>query len=246
VFTLVLPRFFGFAPAAGHRDGLSGRSGHPDREPTPVTHPATDKENVQRETRIAGKAVADVLGALRGSDIEAAGQALSDIYLTYFDTLWQFAYRWTRSRDQAEELVHDVFFRVWTRREALELSGEIIAYLRLAVRNQIYKQARHSAVIGRMQRAVEGQITDLPAMGSVVHPETSVEESDIDRIMANALATVTPRDRDVVTMRFVDRMTLDEIASLLGVSKSRVRTILARVALRLAPAFEGLRNNKSE
>jgi RNA polymerase sigma-70 factor (ECF subfamily) len=242
VFSLTLPRIFGFASAAGDPSETSARSGRPAREKEPAAHVTAESDEVRQETTIAGKPAADVLSALRGTDVEAASQALTDIYLTFFDTLWHFAYRWTRSRDHAKEVVHDVFFRLWTRRETLEVGGEIIAYLRLAVRNHIYDDARHTAVITRMERAVEAHEADLPAMGSVPHPETSLDEVEIDRIVAAALAAIAPRDRDVVTMRLVDRMTLDEIARTLGVSKSRVRTILTRAMMRLAPAFEALRS----
>jgi RNA polymerase sigma-70 factor (ECF subfamily) len=238
VFTLALPRFFGFAPAAGDRDGPPARRV---RKSDLAAKGNSEVESATHETTIAGRPATELLHALSGTDIQAASQALSDIYLTYFQTLWQFAYRWTRAQDEAEELVQNVFFSLWTRRETLDIGGEIITYLRVAVRNQIYKRARHSAVIGRMERAVEGEITDVPAMGRVVDPETSLDEADIDRLIDKALSTISQRDRDVVTMRFVERMTFDEIASVLGVSKTRVRAILARVTQRLIPVFAKLR-----
>lgn len=170
-----------------------------------------------------------------------ASQALADIYFTYFKTLWHFAFRWTRSRDQAKELVHDVFLRLWTRRTTLDIRGEIIFYLRSAVRNEVYNAAKHTAVVTRMEAAVEGEISEVPAIGQAVDPETALEEREIDRIVAAALAGISQRDRDVVTMRWIDRMTLEEIASEFGISKSRVRTILARAAERIAPALEDFR-----
>lgn len=126
-------------------------------------------------------------------------------------------------------------------RTTLKLRGEVIVYLRGAVRNHVYLDARHSGVIARMETAFAGETAELPAMGKVVHPDTSLDQAEIDRVVAKALAAIAPRDRDVVTMRWIDRMTLDEIASILGVSKSRVRTILARATARLMPALDGLR-----
>ena len=241
MFSLVLPRFFGFAPAADDRNEGQAR---PSRLPSAADDGPLrpdDPADVVGESPIGGRPAADVLHALRGTDLEAARQALSDIYLTYFDTLRRFAYHWTLSQDDAEELVQDVFFRLWTRRATLAVNGAIVGYLRRAVRNQVYMRARHASVIGRMERAVQSAGLDMPAMGSVGDPEAAVDAADIDRIMANALATVAPRDRNVVTMRFVERMTCEEIASILGVSRTRVRAILARVTRRLVPAFEELR-----
>jgi RNA polymerase sigma-70 factor (ECF subfamily) len=200
----------------------------------------SETEHVSRQTTIADRPAADVLTALISPDIEVAREALTDIYETYFTTLWDFAYRWTRSRDQAKELVHDIFLDLWTRRTTLDLRGEIIFYLRSAVRKQVYNVAKHTAVVARMEAAVEGEIAGPPAIGRVIDPDIALEEAEIDRIVAKALAGISQRDRDVVIMRWIDRMTLDEIASEFGISKSRVRTILAKAVRRIAPALNRL------
>lgn len=168
---------------------------------------------------------------------------MSDIYLAYFETLWHFAYRWTRSRSRAEEVVHDVFLALWTRRTTFILRGDLIVYLRSAVRKEIYDEIRHTAVVARMESAVEGRTVDVPAIGRVADPQAALEEADAERMVRAALATISPRDRDVFTMRWVDRMTLDEIALELRVSRTRVRTILARAMARLAPVLERLHEN---
>jgi len=242
VFSLVLPRFFGFAPAAGDRGERAPRSATRTRQDDAIVLPTPAAEEPVRQTVIAGRPAADVLNSLGGADIEAASQALADIYFTYFKTLWHLAFRWTRSRDHAKELVHDVFLRLWTRRTTLDIRSEIIFYLRSAVRNEVYNAAKHTAVVARMEATIEGNSSDVPAIGQVVDPERALDEREIDRIVATALAGISQRDRDVVTMRWIDRMTLDEIASEFGISKSRVRTILARAAERIAPALKDFRH----
>jgi len=120
--------------------------------------------------------------------------------------------------------------------------GEIIFYLRSAVRKKVYDEIRHATVVTRMEAAVDRDAAELPAIGQIAGPELAYDEADTERTVNRALAAISPRDRDVLTMRWIDRMTLDEIASDLGVSKTRIRTILARAIGRIRPALEGLRD----
>ncbi len=46
-------------------------------------------------------------------------------FRAYHPTLCQFAYRYVRSREVAEELVHDVFAKLWEGRRRLEVRDSL-------------------------------------------------------------------------------------------------------------------------
>ncbi|GLY42962.1 hypothetical protein Amsp01_089850 [Amycolatopsis sp. NBRC 101858] len=67
--------------------------------------------------------------------------------------------------------------------------------------------------------------------------DTSEYTKSDDRLMLKgALAELSPRDRDIVRMRFVDELTQSQIAERIGVSQMQVSRLLAR-------ALEQLRNH---
>src|SRR5699024_10356671 len=61
-------------------------------------------------------------------------QALEELFSKYYDRLCDFAFQYVRSFDLSEEVVSDVFFKVWLKREALTVTGNFKAYLYTAVR----------------------------------------------------------------------------------------------------------------
>jgi RNA polymerase sigma-70 factor (ECF subfamily) len=187
--------------------------------------------------QIAGRTTADILRALGGADAEQAREALSATYETYFDRLWRFAYRRTGVADVAKEIVHDVFLALWGRRDTVTITGDLGVYLYGAVRNRAYKAHRHTAVVTRLETAVERNTIEPPAVGQVAGPEQLLDESEAERLLRELLASVPARDRDVLTLRWFHSMTYGAIAESLGVSVSQVRTILARNEAQLLAVF---------
>lgn len=61
----------------------------------------------------------------------------------------------------------------------------------------------------------------------------------LQRELAQALAGLTPRDRDVALSRFRDDQTLQEIGDRLGVTRERVRQLEVKVRAKLRAALDG-------
>src|SRR5699024_7125037 len=53
----------------------------------------------------------------------------------YYDRLYQFAFSIVKNREDVEEIIHDVFLKIWRLRENLPESDKFTAYLYRAVKN---------------------------------------------------------------------------------------------------------------
>ena len=238
------PRIFIFfaGPDASERSGGRGKRQKDTIERSFQEN--TDLVAEQREkiaktpTCVDGKSQAEILVLVRGGDLHA----FEAVYRTYFPLLWKFAYSLVRSRDAAEELLHDLFLMLWERHETLEVHEDLGVYLQVAVRNRAYKHSRHANVVRRLEQAIERHTVDLPAMGQIAGPEAEFDTAEITRVFKEALAAVPERDRQIVIMRWEDGLTFDEIARILGLSKTRIRAIVARVQERVRPFFERIRD----
>src|SRR5690242_392109 len=88
--------------------------------------------------------------ALSGTDPTGAGAAAFDrLFEAYFDRLRRFAYRYLRSWEEAEDVVHDVFVRLWARHDQLSSIADIEAYLYTATRNRAMSRLKHLALTDR-------------------------------------------------------------------------------------------------
>lgn len=61
-----------------------------------------------------------------------------EIYLIYYPRLFLFALKLTGSREESEEIIQDVFIRLWQKEGLLEIKYSIRAYLFRAVHNACF------------------------------------------------------------------------------------------------------------
>jgi RNA polymerase sigma-70 factor (sigma-E family) len=128
-------------------------------------------------------------------------------------------------RGAAEDVVQDVFVRVYERADLL--GGDPQFYLRAAVINGCRTMLRRSRLV---RRHAERQQSACPPLTT---EEATVLDEDRKRVLA-ALATLPRRRREVLVLRFYLDMSETEIARTLGISPGTVKSTAARGLAALA------------
>ncbi|MBK9763613.1 MAG: RNA polymerase sigma-70 factor [Flavobacteriales bacterium] len=85
----------------------------------------------------------------------AAGDrsAFDTLFRAHYKPLCAFAVQYVKDRDVAEDLVQDLFFRLWQDREKVSITTSLKAYLFTAVRNRSLNAAKVSARMRPLERA---------------------------------------------------------------------------------------------
>jgi RNA polymerase sigma-70 factor, ECF subfamily len=160
--------------------------------------------------------------------IDAAGRgdplAFEGLYGRYRDWVFRLAWRFTRDRDLALDVLQDTFTYLLRRLPTLQLTARLTTFLYPAVRNL-------SLAALRRNRKFPGGEEILDEM-----PARSEAAEGLSEELAAALALVPQAQRQVVLMRFVDEMSIEEIAEALAVPPGTVKS-------RLHHAIETLRND---
>ena len=168
-----------------------------------------------------------LLRDLRSDRGEEAARAL---YRTYSGELYGFALSRLGDRGLAEEVVQDVFMRVW--RHAADYDparGSVRTWLYGIARNAIVDLERHRArrppLAAREPELEGGASADEPIERALLRWQV---QSAIDRL--------TPEHREVVRLAHLGGLSVKEIADLLGLPAGTVksRTFYALQNLRLA------------
>jgi RNA polymerase sigma-70 factor (ECF subfamily) len=146
--------------------------------------------------------------------------ALRTLYASLYAPLWKFAFALTRSRDDAEDIVQDVFVRFWERRENVVVRESLTKYFYRAVRNRAADVARHGRVVANASLAVTGETPLLPSR--------TVELGELSDALRVAITELPPARRAALTLRYVELMSHDDIADVLGVSPQAVMVHLSR------------------
>jgi len=161
----------------------------------------------------------------------AAGSrdALTTLHRALYVPLWRYAVMITGDAGMAEEILQDVFFSLWCRRERLGPNLDVRAYLYAAVRNQARGLHRHARVVHDVEIAVDRGILALPAFGhDAMAPDAQAEAHEFSEAFRRAIDSLTEREREALQLRVEDDLTFDEIGRLLGLSKMGAHKLVAR------------------
>ena len=72
--------------------------------------------------------------------------AYKEIYERYFDVLFIHAYKRLQDKEEAQDLVQEIFTILWDKRLAITLTGTLTGYLYTSVRNKIINIISHKKV----------------------------------------------------------------------------------------------------
>lgn len=147
--------------------------------------------------------------------------AYSKVYAHYQKPLCEFLGALTRSREDAEDITHDVFINVWENREKLDPDQGIRRYL--------YAVAKHLAMRYFRQKKNDGHYRQYNGMKPSKDIATDeilfAKEADalIDKVI-----TRMPRIRgQIFEMYYKEDLSYDQIADKLGMNKATVANHLS-------------------
>jgi RNA polymerase sigma-70 factor (sigma-E family) len=124
----------------------------------------------------------------------------------------------------AEDVVQDVFARVWEGRDRLAAAGFTAGYFYRAVVNgcrSVHRRRRGPFLLGA---SAEVALLAVPEASA----EEAVLRADDDRRMLRALAALPRRQREALILRYYQRLSEAEIAAAMGISRGTVKSTTAR------------------
>ncbi|WP_374165053.1 RNA polymerase sigma factor [Arcticibacter sp. MXS-1] len=174
---------------------------------------------------IAGARVTEDRGLLLRMK-EGSSEAFDALYEKYWEVVYAAAYRRLNDPGYAKDITQDIFLRLWTRRDEIEIDN-LQAYLLTAVRNNVFKW---------MER--EQKYTPIPDLLSEV--EVSAQGADANVLQKEflhayeaLLGSLTPSQQTIFTMRFHQDLSTDEISRQLNISRKTVQNQLGRSIIQL-------------
>ncbi len=162
--------------------------------------------------------------------------AFRELYQSQFFRLHRFAYTYVGTRESAEEVVHDVFLNLWTKRTALDRIGNPQVYLYVSVKNTAMNYLR------KTRRTRMQTIEDAPHPGGAqaLNPESLLISRELQRQISEAVESLPPRCRLIFKLVKEDGLSYKEVAAILDLSVKTVDTQLYLALKKLAGALRPL------
>jgi RNA polymerase sigma-70 factor (ECF subfamily) len=177
--------------------------------------------------------------ALIGAIAQRDGHALELLYDRYSAVVYRLALRIVKSPELAEDIVQEVFWRVWRRSESFERDrGRVAQWVFGIAHNLCIDELRRN----RARPTPIYEDVDHPVIQQLVDEQTDVPASawstERRRVIIEALRHLPQAQRQAIEMAFFGEMSHQEIATRLdrplGTIKTRVRLGLHKLADLLA------------
>jgi len=146
--------------------------------------------------------------------------AFEQLFRTHYGPLCAFAVQYVKDGDQAEDLVQDLFFRLWQDRERTSVTTSLKAYLFTAVRNRCLNAVKSQGRVRSLNEEVDDRMED-DERGEDEHT------ARIARVQA-AIAALPAERRKVFRLSRYEGLKYLEIAERLGISVKTVENQMGK------------------
>ena len=148
-------------------------------------------------------------------------EAFRSVYLAYFDPLLAFVSKLLGSVKDSEDIVQDVFSKLWETRDRIDPERNIKSYLYVISRNAALKHMQKSYVLGQQEpMSFSWQEDGLSADDEIIAKETAL-------LIECAIQNMPARRREVFQL-YRDGFSYEQIAEKLGLTQHNVRKYVMR------------------
>jgi RNA polymerase sigma-70 factor (family 1) len=163
--------------------------------------------------------------------------AFSYVFQKYYQALYQFAGRFVKDAQTAENIVQDVFVKLWTNRENCLITSSLKSYLYAATRNTALNFLSRE----KKQLSTEDLMSDR--QDTTANPEERIIENEMIDEIHKAIEKLPEKCRYVYLMKRYDDLKYHEIAEILDISINTVKTQMKRALKSLLKNLAYLKTN---
>ncbi|MCP9612233.1 RNA polymerase sigma-70 factor [Coprobacter tertius] len=146
-------------------------------------------------------------------------KAFTRVYEKYHKLLYVVAYRYLMNREMAEDIVQQVFVRLWEYRAELRVGVNLKNYLFTMTKNHVLNQIRDNN-------------TALTKNYEITQRETNYDDNLIEKLenkelmclFYKAINLLPSQKRDICLMKVSDELSNKDIADKLGLSVNTIKT----------------------
>jgi RNA polymerase sigma factor (sigma-70 family) len=140
-----------------------------------------------------------------------------ELYDRYFYVLYLYAYHLKPGSNNKEDVIHDIFLELWEKKDKLPEVTHLKAYLMKIVRRKVFSRTKKFS-----------EIEENEAVMSIEHLLIEKEEEEVkDQIIKSCMQNLTPRQKEVLHLKYYENMSVPEIMSITKLSQQRVYNIIS-------------------
>jgi len=159
--------------------------------------------------------------------------AFEGLFKTFYPGLCNYAFQFCHDKDTAEEIVQDLFYKLWEKKESI--------MVRTSIRSYLYRSVYNNAMMLIREREIRKTKNTLPvnsAMNPGHEPDRQLEKSELDSAVESTLDSLPEKVRRIFEMSRFEGLKYKEIADKLLIS---IKTVEANMGKALKLFRENLK-----
>lgn len=144
------------------------------------------------------------------------------------DNLYGYAIKFLHDREEAKDIVQDVFEKLWVNRSKVEF-GKAKSWMFTTAHNTMINLCNRK---GRIQ--FTDQITEFEK------PKSVRSKFEMDQLIDRAVSILPPTQKSIILLRDLEGYTYQEIGDILNLSESQVKVYLFRARKKIKKQLKGL------
>lgn len=158
--------------------------------------------------------------ALRGGETEA----FTELYKAYYQFLFSLGYRACGNKDLAKDCIHELFLEIWNGHGNLPEVHHVGYYLKTILQRKLAREFQKKTCASFDEHS-EKAIKDFELSYEDLLIQLQSKEEMQEKVR-KAILQLSPKQLDIIRMKFFEDRTYDEIAAITAVSS---RTIYNQV-----------------
>jgi RNA polymerase sigma-70 factor (family 1) len=150
---------------------------------------------------------------LKEGDKSAFGQ----LYHNYRVRLYHNIFKMIQSDEEAEEILQELFVKIWLNRQNLDPERSFKAYLFKMSENLVYDFFRKAALNKKRKNHLA-----MAASGDVNNVERYIYFKESSRLVNQAIDNLPPRRKEIYKLCKIEGKSYEEVSRLLGISISTI------------------------
>ena len=166
--------------------------------------------------------------------ISGDSEAFGALYTLYLDSIYRYVYFRVGDAHESEDLTEEIFVKAW---EALP-EYQVRQY---PFKSWLYLIAHNLTVdYYRMHKPLPLAALDLNDSGALLRAtEDAVEREEILKTLAAGILRLTEEEQQIIILRFVEGLSHQEVAGIIGKSVEACRVFLHRALIKLDGNLKG-------
>ncbi|MCK4663154.1 MAG: RNA polymerase sigma-70 factor [Bacteroidales bacterium] len=157
----------------------------------------------------------EILKKIRFDDIKE----FESLFRKYYSVLCFFAKRYVTDADIAEEIVQDMFYKLWEKRNKLKIKTSIKSYLFRAIYNNCLQYIRHKKIEDNYRK-------NININENINNPSEELKMKELYEIINKTLSALPERCSQIFKLSRFEGLKYHEIAQRLSIS---VKTVEANM-----------------